>query len=126
MERGKPVDSPSSKVLQSQTEQVGQRESEPQGTLTDLPAEDGGRSECLPVMGRTGVESSGFDREQDRMATSLHAKAGRLSILVARHEKVRMGTSDANHFQEGKHKTAGFGLAGAPSSATKVHIVAPS
>jgi hypothetical protein len=46
--------------------------------------------------------------------------------LVAHHEKVRMGTSDANHFQEGKQMTAGYGLAGAPSGATKVHIVAPS
>jgi len=29
-----------------------------------------------------------------------------------------------NHFQEGKHKTAGYGLAGAPSSGA-IHVVAP-
>jgi hypothetical protein len=53
-----------------------------------LRVEDGGGSECLPVMGRIGVELSGFDREQGRMAISPHAKAGRLPIQVARHEKV--------------------------------------
>ena len=67
---------------------VSARESEPQGEPTGLWARDGGRSECLPVMGRIGVESFDFDREQEQMATSLHAKAGRLPIQVARHEKV--------------------------------------
>ncbi|MCP4541933.1 MAG: hypothetical protein GY832_32795 [Chloroflexi bacterium] len=36
-----------------------------------------------------------------------------------------MGTSDANHFQEGKQMTAGYGLAGAPSSRV-IYMVAPS
>jgi len=35
------------------------RESEPQGELMGLRVEDGGRSECLPVMGRIGVEPGG-------------------------------------------------------------------
>jgi hypothetical protein len=34
-------------------------ESEPQGELMGLRVEDGGRSECLPVMGRIGVEPGG-------------------------------------------------------------------
>ena len=43
-ERGKPVGLPA------------ERESEPQGELMGLRVEDGGRSECLPVVGRIGVE----------------------------------------------------------------------
>jgi len=78
-ERGKPV---------GLLVDVSIQESEPQGEPMDLRVEDGGKSECLPVMGRIGVESFGFDREQDQMATSLHAKAGRLPIQVARHDKV--------------------------------------
>ncbi len=78
-ERGKPVGLP----VDTST-----RESLPQGKPMGLRVEDGGRSECLPVMGRIGVESFDFDREQDQMTTSLHAKAGRLPIQVARHEKV--------------------------------------
>jgi hypothetical protein len=35
------------------------RESEPQGELTGLWVEDGGKSECLPVIGRIGVEPGG-------------------------------------------------------------------
>ena len=34
-------------------------ESEPQGELMGLWVEDGGKSECLPVMGRIGVEPGG-------------------------------------------------------------------
>jgi hypothetical protein len=49
-ERGKPIDLP---VV------TATRESEPQGELMGLWVEDGGRSECLPVMGRIGVEPGG-------------------------------------------------------------------
>jgi hypothetical protein len=49
-ERGKPIDLPVVTVT---------RESEPQGKPMGLWVEDGGRSECLPVMGRIGVEPGG-------------------------------------------------------------------
>jgi hypothetical protein len=49
-ERGKPIDLP---VV------TATRESEPQGEPTGLWVEDGGRSECLLVMGRIGVEPGG-------------------------------------------------------------------
>jgi hypothetical protein len=49
-----------------------------------------------------------------------HAKAGRLPPGRSSREGL------ANHFQEGKQMTAGYGLAGAPSSVTIVHAVAPS
>jgi hypothetical protein len=49
-ERGKPVGLP---VV------TATRESEPQGELMGLRVEDGGKSECLPVMGRIGVEPGG-------------------------------------------------------------------
>jgi hypothetical protein len=51
-------------------------EGKPRGTLMGLRVEDGGRGECLPVMGRIGVALSGFGRERNQAATSLHAKAG--------------------------------------------------
>ena len=35
------------------------RESEPQGEPMGLRVEDGGKSECLPVIGRIGVEPGG-------------------------------------------------------------------
>jgi len=46
-ERGKPVGLP---------RVCCERESEPQGEPMGLRVEDGGRSECLPVVGRIGVE----------------------------------------------------------------------
>jgi hypothetical protein len=49
-ERGKPVGLP---VV------TATRESEPQGELMGLRVGDGGKSECLPVMGRIGVEPGG-------------------------------------------------------------------
>jgi hypothetical protein len=49
-ERGKPVDLPVVTAI---------RESEPQGEPMGLRVEDGGKSECLPVMGRIGVEPGG-------------------------------------------------------------------
>ncbi len=49
-ERGKPVGLP---VV------TATRESEPQGEPMGLLVGDGGRSECLPVMGRIGVEPGG-------------------------------------------------------------------
>jgi hypothetical protein len=51
-ERGKPVGLPAI------------RESEPQGTLMGLRVWDGGRSECLPVMGGIGVEPVSKGRER--------------------------------------------------------------
>ena len=53
-----------------------------------LRVEDGGGSEGPFVAKGIGVEPSGYDRERNRMATSPHAKAGRLPNLVARHERV--------------------------------------
>jgi hypothetical protein len=50
IERGKPVGLP---VV------TATRESEPQGEPMGLRVEDGGRSECLPVMGRIEVEPGG-------------------------------------------------------------------
>ena len=49
-ERGKPVGLP----VDAST-----RESLPQGKPMGLRVEDGGKSECLPVMGRIGVEPGG-------------------------------------------------------------------
>ena len=49
-ERGKLVDLPVA---------MATRESEPQGEPMGLRVEDGGRSECLSVMGRIGVEPGG-------------------------------------------------------------------
>ena len=66
-ERGKPVVSPGLS-----------RESEPQGTLKGLWVWDGGKSECLPVMGRIGVEPVVEDREPRQLVTSLHVKTGKL------------------------------------------------
>ena len=65
MERGKPVGLPV-------------KEGEPQGTLMGLRVEDGGKSQCLPVMGGIGVEPVVKVRETRRLARSLHAQAGRL------------------------------------------------
>ena len=55
-ERGKPAGLP-------------EWESEPQGTLMGLRVWDGGKSECLPVIGRIGVEPVAEVREPRRQAT---------------------------------------------------------
>jgi len=78
-ERGKPVGLPAVATAW---------ESEPQGEPMGLRVEDGGRSECLSVTGRIGVESLSHDCERDSQTTLSHAKAGRLPIQVARHEIV--------------------------------------
>ena len=49
-ERGKPV---------ALLVDVSTQESEPQGEPMDLRVRDGGKSECLPVMGGIGVEPGG-------------------------------------------------------------------
>jgi hypothetical protein len=55
-ERGKPIGLPRPST-EAQTEKAGRaRESEPQGKPMGLWAEDGGKSESLPVMGRIGIE----------------------------------------------------------------------
>jgi len=75
-ERGKPVGLPCPST-QSADQKTGRaRESEPQGEPMGLRAEDGGKSECLPVTGRIGIAPSGIDREWNSKATSSHAKAG--------------------------------------------------
>jgi hypothetical protein len=110
-ERGKPEGLP----VDSST-----RESEPQGEPTDLRVEDGGRSECLPVMGGIGVEprgcavrtAKGYITPRESGQTSYPGRSSRESL--------------ANHPQEGKQMMAGIVLAGAPSSVTIVHAVAPS
>ena len=54
------------------------KESEPRGTLMGLRVWDGGESKSLPVTGGIGVEPDDEGREPRRLATSLHAQAGRL------------------------------------------------
>ena len=76
MERGKPVGLPV-------------KESEPQGTLMGLRVEDGGESQCLPVIGGIGVEPVSKVRETRRLATSLHAKAGRIPPGRSSRENLR-------------------------------------
>ena len=110
-ERGKPVGLP---VV------TATRESEPQGEPKGLRVGDGGKSECLPVAGRIGVEpgsctvsaTKGYITPRESGQTSNPGRSSRESL--------------ANHFQEGKQMTAVATLAGAPSSVTKVHAVAPS
>ena len=97
------------------------RESEPQGTLMGLWVKDGGRSESPLVMRGIGVESLNSDRERKR-EDNITPRESVPTSYPGRSSRERL----ANHFQEGKQMTAGYGLAGAPSSATKVHIVAPS
>jgi len=85
-----------------------------------LRVKDGGESESLPVMGRIGVEPGndavravdGLDYPTRKRADFQTGRSSRESL--------------ANHFQEGKQMTAGIVLAGAPSSVTKVHAMAPS
>jgi hypothetical protein len=77
-ERGKPVGLP---------RVCCERESEPQGEPMGLRVEDGGRSECLPVVGRIGVELGECAVRAFKKGTLSHAKAGRLPIQVARHER---------------------------------------
>jgi hypothetical protein len=66
MERGKPAGLP-------------KKESEPQGTLTDLRARDGGKSEGHAVTVWIGVE-------MQAASTSPHAQAGRLPNQVVQHK----------------------------------------
>ena len=85
------------------------KESEPRGTLMGLWVWDGGESESLPVMGGIGVEPDDKGREPRRLATSLHAKAGRIPPGRSSRENL------ANHPKAGKQMTADLGLAGAPA-----------
>src|SRR3990172_331176 len=86
-ERGKPAGLP-------------EWESEPQGTLMGLRVWDGGKSESLPVMGRTGVAPVVEVREPRRRARSLHAQAGRLPPGRSARENL------ANHPKVGMQMTA--------------------
>jgi hypothetical protein len=96
------------------------QESEPQGEPMGLRVGDGGKSECLPVMGGIGVEPGGCTVSA---AKRVHHSTRKRADFLSRSLVTK---SLANHFREGKQMTAGYGLAGAPSSVTKVHIVAPS
>ena len=68
-ERGKPVGLPMD---------VSIRESEPQGEPMGLRVGDGGRSECLPVMGRIEVEPGGCTV---RTAEGVHLTRKRADFL---------------------------------------------
>ena len=74
-ERGKPVG-------------LRKMESEPQGTRIGLRVWDGGKSKSLPVMGRIGVAPDDEGREPRRLATSLHAKAGRILLGCSSRENL--------------------------------------
>ena len=68
-------------------------ESEPQGEPMGLWVEDGGKSECLPVAGRRGVESEGCavstaDRVYHPTRKRARTERSTLPTQVARHEKV--------------------------------------
>jgi hypothetical protein len=103
-ERGKPEDLP---VV------TATRESEPQGEPMGLRVRDGGRSECLPVMGRIGVEPGGCTvSAAERVHHSTRKRADFLprSLVTRKLDKPS---------REGRQMTAGFGLAGALSCAAK-------
>jgi len=103
-ERGKPVGLP----VDTST-----RESLPQGKPMGLRVGDGGRSECLPVMGRIGVEPGDCAVRTDKGVHHSTRKRADFPIwsLITR----EFGEPS----QEGKHKTAGIVLAGALSCAAK-------
>jgi hypothetical protein len=103
-ERGKPVDLP---VV------TATRESEPQGEPMGLRVEDGGRSECLPVMGRIGVEPGGCTVSA---AERVHHPARKRADFLPRSLVTRKFDKPS---RERRQMTAGFGLAGALSCAAK-------
>lgn len=45
----------------------------------DLRVREGGGSECLPVIGRIGVEPRGFDREQEQTGNITSRASGQTS-----------------------------------------------
>jgi len=71
-ERGKPI---------GLLADVSARESEPQGEPTGLWVRDGGRSECLPVMGRIGVEPGG---STVRTAKRVHHSTRKRAYFLSR------------------------------------------
>jgi hypothetical protein len=103
-ERGKPVDLP---VV------TATRESEPQGEPMGLRVEDGGRSECLPVMGRIGVEPGGCTVST---VERVHHPARKRADFLPRSLVTRKFDKPS---RERRQMTAGFGLAGALSCAAK-------
>ena len=103
-ERGKPEDLP---VV------TATRESEPQGEPMGLRVEDGGKSECLPVTGRIGVEPDGCTVSA---AERVHHPARKRADFLPRSLVTRKFGKPS---REGKQMTAGFGLAGALSCAAK-------
>jgi hypothetical protein len=89
------------------------REGEPQGEPMGLRVEDGGRSECLPVMGRTGVEPDGCTVST---AYWVHHPTRKRADFLPRSLVTRKFGKPS---REGKQMTAGFGLAGALSGAAR-------
>jgi hypothetical protein len=111
-ERGKPEDLP---VVTTT------RESAPQGEPMGLRVEDGGKSECLPVMGRIGVEPGGCTVSATER---VHHPARKRADFLPRSLVTR---KFGKPLLRGKADDGGLiALAGALSSATNVHIVAPS
>ena len=103
-ERGKPVDLP---VV------TATRESEPQGEPMGLRVRDGGKSECLLVMRRIGVEPGSCTVSA---AERVHHPARKRADFLSRSLVTRKFGKPS---REGKQMTAGFGLAGALSCAAK-------
>jgi hypothetical protein len=103
-ERGKPIDLPVVTATQ---------ESEPQGEPMGLRVEDGGRSECLPVTGRIGVEPGGCTVSA---AERVHHPARKRADFRSRSLVTRKFGKPS---RERRQMTAGFGLAGALSCAAK-------
>jgi hypothetical protein len=83
-----------------------------------LRVEDGGRSECLPVMGRIGVEPGSCTvSATDRVHHPTRKRADFLprSLVTRKLDKPS---------REGKQMTAGFGPAGALSCVARIGTVA--
>ena len=95
------------------------QESEPQGEPMGLRVEDGGKSECLPVMGRIGVEPGGCTVSAvERVHHPARKRADfRSRSLITR--KCGCCASVDKPSRERRQMTAGFGLAGALSCAAK-------
>jgi hypothetical protein len=97
------------------------RESAPQGEPMGLRVEDGGKSECLPVMGRIGVEPGGCTVGATER---VHHPARKRADFLPRSLVTR---KFGKPLLRGKADDGGLiALAGALSSATKVHVVAAS
>ena len=70
-----------------------------------LRVEDGGKSECLPVIGRIGVEPGGCTVSATKRVYITPRESG-LTSYPGRSSRESL----ANRFQEGRQMTAGYGL----------------